>query len=410
MKFPPQYRGSLFPETAATLIERELARFLALAYGRRLGNAGGLATTRDLASLRTYPRRGITDFALRFVDAVGRVYRWDEYETRPDDGAAVIAPSDAKGAGRWIREGASAAQRSSAHQGIRDAALRLERWSLQRSGWAELVRIWSGEYDDESIAELFARKPTFVVVPAGSSRTARSLVPGTYYQETYRFRVWGICQSLRRGPAGLLGSAFALDGGDPGLNYVMGSVKRALAGSTLGLAGVITTEIGDEEIVAHDLANRVFCNALEIEVHTTLHLPDADIGPLTAVTTATQLADSGEEIGVDLRNYVAEGCHPDRTGPLLATIRGGIAYVAGKLVQAQPQTLTLPALSDVYRDLMPTGAFVVQSVKNGSARPTAPPGALRVGVTTTDGSGITSDRFLCSTLFNFVGPDRIPKE
>lgn len=410
MNFPPQHRGSLIPETAPTLIERELARFLALAYGKRLAHPGGGATTPDLVALRRFPRKGITDFALRFVDGVGKTYRWDEYETRPDDGAAVIAPADARGAGRWVREGASEAQRSTRHQGIRDAAIRLDRWALQRTGWAELVRIWSGEYDDEAIAELFAKKPTFVVVPAGSSRRARSLVPGTYYQETYRVRVWGISQSLRRGPAGLLGSAYALDGADPGLNYVMGAVKRALAGSTLGIPGVITTEIGDEDVVAHDLANRVFCNSLALDVHATLHLPDHDIAPLTAVTTTTQLADPGADAAVDLANYVAVGCHPNRFGPLATTIRGGIAYVAGQLVQAQPQTLTLPASSDCYRDLLPSGAFVVQSVPRGATPPAAPAGALRVGMTTTSSSSITSDRFLCSTLLTIVGPDRIPKE
>ena len=325
-------------------------------------------------------------------------------------GFARRAPADARGAGRWVREGSSEAQRTTRHQGIRDAAIRLDRWSLQRAGWAELVRIWSGEYDDEAISELFAKKPTFVVVPAGSSRRARSLVPGTYYQETYRFRVWGISQSLRRGPAGLLGSAYAVDGGDPGLNYVMGAVKRALAGSTLGIPGVITTELGDEDVVAHDLSNRVFCNSLELNVHATLHLPDDDLAPLTAVTTTTQLADPGDAEQVDLQNYVADGCYPDRFGPLFTTIRGGIAYVAGKLVQAQPQSLTLPASSDVYRDLLPSGVFVVQSVPSEAAPPAAPAGALRVGLTTTNSSSITSDRFLCSTLIKFVGPDRIPKE
>lgn len=410
MNFPPIYRGSLIPETAPTLIERELARFLALAFGVRQGQPGGGATTRDLAALRQFRRTAITDFALRFVDAVGKTYRWDEYESRPDDGAAVIAPADAKGAGRWVREGASEAQRTTRHQGIRDAALRLDRWSLQRTGFAQVVRIWEGEYDDEAIAEIFAKKPAYVVVPAGSSRTARSLVPGTYYQETYRFRVWGISQSLRRGPAGLFGSAYALDGGDPGLNYVMGSIKRALAGSTLGVPGVITTEIGDEDVVAHDLSNRVFCNSLELNVHTTLHLPDDDIVPLTAVTTTTQLADPGDAEQVDLQNYVADGCYPDRFGPRITTIRGGIAYVAGQLVQAQPQSLTLPVGSDCYRDLLPSGVFVVQSVPTGKPAPAAPAGSLRVGVTTTDLSSITSDRFLCSTLISFVGPDRVPKD
>lgn len=410
MTFPPIYRGSLRPETAATLVERELARFLALACGVRLRQPSTGGLTPDVSALRAFRRSAIFDHALRFVESVGKVYRFDAYESRPDDGAEVIAPADAKGLGRWVREGASPEQRTARHVGIRDAAIRLDRWALQRTGFAEVVRIWEGEYDDEAIAELFARKPAYVVVPSGSSRDALSLVPGTYYREKYRFRVWGISQSLRRGPAGILGSAYALEGEDPGLNYVMGSIKRILAGGTLGIPGVVSVEIGDEDIVAHDLANRVFCNALDLAVTATLHLPDDDIVPLTAVTTTTQLADPGDEPQVDLANYVADGCYPDRSGALLATIRGGVAYIGGKLVQAAPQTLTLFAFSEAYRDLLPSGAFVVQSVAIGSLPPAVPAGALRVGVTTTDGTSITSDRFLCSTLLNLVGPDRIPRE
>lgn len=410
MNFPPVYRGSLQPETAATLIERALARFLAMAYQVRLAHPGGGASTLDVAALRQLRRKPIYPFDLRFVESVGKTYRFDEYETLPDDGAAIIAPFDGAGAGRWVREGASPEQRTSRHAGIRDAAIRLDRWALRRTGFARTVRIWSGEYDDEAIAELFAKKPAFVVLPAGSSRDPRSLVPGAYYLETYRFKVWCISESLRRGPAGLLGSAYAIDGGDPGLNYLVGAAKRALAGSTLGLLGVNRVEILDEDIVAHDLANRVFCNAIDLAVTATLHLADDDIVPLTAVTTTTQLADPGDEPQVDLANYVADGCYPDRSGALLTTIRGGAAYIGGKLVVAQPQTLTLFAFSETYRDLLPSGAFVVQSVAIGSLPPAVPAGALRVGVTTTDGTSITSDRFICSTLLTLVGPDRIPRE
>lgn len=410
MIFPPVYRGSLLPETAPTLIERQLARFLTLAYGVRLAQPGSGGPTPDLPTLRAFKRSVIADNTLRFVASVGKVYRFDEYETTPDDGLTIIAPADGKGAGRWLLEGASAEQRTSRNQSIRDAAIRLDRWALRASGWAQMVRIWEGEYDDESIAEIFAKKPAFVIVPSGSSREALSLVPGAYYREKYRFRIWGISQSLRKGPAGILGSAYALDGGDPGLNFVMGSIKRALAGSNLGIPGVVFSEIGDEDVVAHDLANRVFCDSLEVDVTATLHLPDDDIVPLTAVTTTTQLADSGEDSRVDLANYVATGCYPDRAGGLHTTIRGGVAYISGKLTNALNLAVNFPPSSETYRDLLPSGSFVVQSVAVGSLPPPIPAGALRVGVTTTSSSGITSDRFICSTLLELIGPDRIPKE
>jgi len=410
---PTLYRGSLEPETAAAIIERGLARFLALANQKRLKEpTSGEAWTATPDALRVFRRKALYDNQLRFVRSVGRVYRFDAYELAADDGVSVIAPSDAgAAAGRWLREGATSAQLTSKHEGIRDAALRLERWAVQRTGFTDLVRIYEGQYDDLAIAELFARKPCYVVAPSGSSRDPRSLVPGTYYLKSFRFRIWGVSQSLRRGPAGLLGLAVGIDKDDPGLDYVMGKIERTLAGSTLGIAGVNRTEIGDEEIVAHDLANRVFCNALEVTVTATLHLPDEDLTVLRAVRTTTQLAaPAAGEDSLDLSNYVADGCHPDRTGPLLTTIRGGLAYVNGALVQAVPQTLTLPPLSDSYRDLLPTGAFVVQSVAAGDPAPPLPARALRIGVTKTDATAVVSDEFLCSTLFNVVGPDDIPRQ
>jgi hypothetical protein len=404
------YKGSLLPETAVTLIERELARFLAVAFQKRLKGPGGAQSTPSIDVLRTFPRKIIFDNALRFVDSVGKTYRFDSYDGRADEGLLVVAPNDSTGLGRWLQEGADQEQRGSPHDGVREAAKRLDKYALQRSGFAEMVRIWEGEYDEEAIAELFSKKPMFVVVPSGSSREAKSLVPGTYYLERFRFRVWSVSQSLRKGPAGLLGLGFGLDGVDPGLNFMVGCVKRALAGSTLGLRGVLSCEIGDEEVVAHDLANRVFVNALEVIVSATLHLPDDDLVPLSQVTTETQLSARSAEPDLDLRNYVATGCHPNRTGPLLATIRGGVAYINGVMVSAIPVRLSMPPSSDVYRDLLPNGSFVVQSVPIASAPPAIPATAMRVGRTQTDAAGITSDVFLCSTMVDFVGPDIIPKE
>lgn len=411
MTAQPVYRGSLRPETSATIIERALARFLALGLQVRLKSPQtGAATVANPPALRVFARKTIFDFAIRFVESNGKAYRFDAYETLADDGDRIIAPFDVgTGAGRWVQEGATIEQRKSPHAGIRDAAISLDNYALQRRGFARIVRIYEGTYDEEGIAEIFALKPAYVVVPYRITREPKSLVPGAYYLEKYEFRIWGISQNLRRGPAGILGNVLG-DEPDPGLNYVMGAARKVLAGSTLGIAGVLSTEIGDEEIVAHDQTNRVFCNALSITVAATLHLPDEDLVPIEALNVTQQLADRGAEPQVDLRNYVADGCYPDRAGARLNTIRGGIAYIRGALVAAAPQTLTFPANSDTYRDLKPDGGFVVQSVAAGRDAPAQMPGTLRVGVTTTDADSIVSDRFLCSTLVNLIGPDHLPKQ
>lgn len=51
------YRGSLLPETAATVIERAIARILCLAYQQRLRQTDGALTTPNLAALALYRRK-----------------------------------------------------------------------------------------------------------------------------------------------------------------------------------------------------------------------------------------------------------------------------------------------------------------------------------------------------------------
>src|SRR4051812_3451571 len=113
MQRPPIFEGSLRPETAKTLIERAIARILCLALQRRLKVSEAQDHCRSIDELRTFPRAKIYDSSLRFVESVGLVYRFDTFSDLPDDGGGVIKPTDGVATGRWIREGAAEAQRTS---------------------------------------------------------------------------------------------------------------------------------------------------------------------------------------------------------------------------------------------------------------------------------------------------------
>jgi hypothetical protein len=70
------------------------------------------------------------------------------------------------------------------------------------------------------------------------------------------------------------------------------------------------------------------------------------------------------------------------------------------------QLFTFAAQSDTYRDLDATGTMYFTAVpREGEAPPLALVGALRIGVTGTDGSQVLYDRIVAETVAPF-GPNR----
>lgn len=385
MSHAPIIKGSLPAEEARTRIEQALWMTLLLAHGQRITQ---IPATLD--ALRAVPRKGLSFGQLRFVADQGCTYYFDEYERGDDDGRQVIKPATAGIAGRWRRGGGNKL---------------LDRYARRRQGFVRTVRVWAGEYDDEAVAELFALKPAYVLVPAGANNSPRSVVRNTWYQYEARWRLWCISQNLRRGPVALEGSRVPEDGEDPGLFYMVGAAKRALAHHDLGLAAVARVEFGSEDPVAHDLANRVHCEALGLTVYATQHFADEDIEPLDGLRVGLEMR-QGE---YDPQNYVAQGLRIPDGASLATAITAGMAYVAGVLQRVPAYPLTLPASRDTYRDLTPRGAWVIQDVAVDAPAPPAPPGALRIAMTRTSASRVVLDRYLCSTSLEVVEPFDIPR-
>lgn len=384
---PPNVRrGSLPPEEARTTIERALATTLLLAHGMRIH-----PHTTTVASLRAVPRAPLYDFQLRYVEEQGKTYVWDSYSREADDGAAVIKPADAGETGRWVRGGGN---------------LYLDRFSSGRTGWARTVRLYSGEWAEEALAEIFGQKPSFVLVPGRAVPRARSTRANTFYEYAYEYRLWCISQSLRKGPAARHGSRIASEAEeDPGLNHMVGAAKRALAHHGLGIPAVARVEFGAEEPIVRDLTDRVMVESLALTVWATQHFPDADIHQVEGFHGELALR-QGE---YDPRNYVAHGGRIAVDSGLTATITACTATVSGVLTMLPDSRVKLQLNREHYRDLRPGAAgWTIQAVQVGAAPPPLETGALRVAVTRTSSTSVVSDQYLCALSLALTKAD-IPK-
>lgn len=91
------------------------------------------------------------------------------------------------------------------------------------------------------------------------------------------------------------------------------------------------------------------------------------------------------------------------SGPLAATIIGGAAVVGGTAVQVPHTPKTFGDARLTWRDLLSNGSYVFVESLVTDPQPPVTAGALRIGVTLTEGGFVTGDRLLCSAI-EALGP------
>jgi len=226
-----------------------------------------LAPVADVASLRATPTRGAggarsarSDYELVYLAAAGVCYEWSTAATAPDDGDLVVKPADAGATGRWLKTA-----------------------STVQSGYLRDVRLYEGEQsEDEILNRLLGQVPAVVIRWESARNDPKSQIPGALYRYETDFDIWAVSSNLRGGalPEAVVGSPVAGESAaDPGVNAMIGDIKRVLAGRTgeeLGQPGIAYCEIGKEEPVYRSLAERRFVFALGLRVHATVANPDDD--------------------------------------------------------------------------------------------------------------------------------------
>ncbi len=386
--------------TAATQIERALVDRLSLAFQERRPPVA------DLAALRAVETKYVAHRDLIFVEGVGVCYRWLDTANDPDNNDAVIAATDLDH-GRWVK--------------CTDQALYAPRgYEYARplcqipTGYARAVQLYEGEANlAEAMKHILEMRPAMLIRWTRTTKEQRSLAPALY-RAVFNFEVMCISYCARLGTDSMYGSDLPDEAAeDPGLNQMMGDASDCLTGASDAAStgywhickGVDVVQPLEDVILQERLAQRLFMGATRLRLVAYLHRPDRDAYPLRVIGLTTQHVPRVVE---SMENVVLAGYNvawPDAS--LTVRIEHGQAKVGGRLVASSPAAMTFPADADVYRDLQQDGTFIYQAVDVDAAPPAQMAGTLRVGKTTTGGSGVVHDEILAPQITDFAGPDEI---
>lgn len=271
------------------------------------------------------------------------------------------------------------------------------------AGYCKAVELFDGQGStDEAMEQVLAVRPAMWLQWTDDNPAPMSCgYPGSHYRNTLDFQVMVISECNREGPWALWGSPYSAEAAaDPGLDQMIGQIRKVLAGSRLGIAGVERTEIGRARVLSEDNARRLFVGAVDIKVILYFYIPDEDL-VATRIDVEPRLADTGGAEAFDPLNYIAQGYQVTAGPGLTRSWAPGIAVIEGAAVSSTPADTTFTASVDTYRDLGADGAWTMTEVPVGYPAPPQADGTLRVGVTTTDASDILQDRILCSSSVLF---------
>lgn len=390
--------------TCVRQVEQALVSRLALAFKERLPPVA------DLAALRAIDPRKLYPADLVFVEQVGHVYAWAAGKVEPDNGSSIVAPAG------WLNPGTGAplpgvwveqtdrtpyARREDAH------ALQL---CAVRDGYMRSVELYQGRPDTPELLNRFTgRRPALAIRYAGDSRKRQSRAPAIYRVEM-QFQLIGLSFHPRRGGEALEGAVLPeIDSvQDPGLFALLGDADDCVQGDTdvetgyyhlvPGVDSVLPT---GHQIIQELQSQRLFIGASNITVVCTVHRPDRDTERLISVGLTTQAVNQHRALAADLpsADAVLAGLNVEWPGIGLRTApRAGRFRVGGSEFALSPPDITFAPSSDVYRYGSPAGELLYQAVPTGSPAPPAPPGALLIGITTTDAGSVVFDEMVCPTI------------
>ncbi len=389
-------------------VERALVDTLRLAFLQR-------QALPDIAAVKALDISAGADGALVYVASEGRVYSLDLYSTAAEALPLIVAPTIPPAryqTARWIQS----------QSAVNYGPNQLAPLNARQAGFMRAVDLFAGRGGtDQGMLAVMATKPALLLLFTGDDLRAQSCgYPGALYENTLSYQVWAFSACYRGAPWALWGTPVAQDAQlDPGVHAIIGQVRHVLAGLSgsdvdaprgyLGLQGVAWVEIGGAEVLSEDEDQRLYVTALDIKVKCRFYCPDESTTaiPPAVVRIEERLADTGRSRSFDRANYIAQGYLVEVGPGLTRTLGPGVAVVGGTPVASTPGAHTFGAGRDTYRDLRADGTLVWTETPAGYPEPPAVVGALRVGVTATDGTAVIGDRLLCCASVAFRGPYQI---
>ena len=377
--------------TATQTVFNALRNTLSLAFEKRLPEAA------TIAALQAVDASTIADRDLLYVQSEGVVYRWSAASTQPEILPFCVAPAvavTAEGNGRWLAQSSTVTYGPNKYRPLH----------RERIGYYNTVQAWQGA-DDEALERIRGQRPALLIKWLSDSAELKGYAHGTIYQTEYKFLLHIIANNLRDDESAVLGSTVATDSEVTpalGLLRMIGDLRYMLSGSQLGLEpGVMFVDAsGEATIVDEDYAQRLFAAELEIVVRASVQIVDEDLETDPEIWIERFDTGTVQSEAFDPRNYVASGYRFAPQAGLSAAPTEGAAFIGGQLVTSIPSVVTLPDESVIFRDLLPTGQLVYQSLSiaeySANGEPSVTTGAMRIGVTRTEAGNIAQDQYLGS--------------
>jgi hypothetical protein len=364
------------------------------------------------AALRASPTRGAgsstrsDDDLIQIIPgqnlAAGDSYRWSAVSIAADDGLNVIKPDDVTGNGRWL---------------LWTSPLRFvpvtggDSFYLHELGSGPLARVEildKNFTDEEVLALLTGQVPAVIIEATDDDPQDATENVGMQWLTAYHFTISVITENLRDRRQAAQGAEADGDPDPLGANTIDGMIKSLLAGSRLHavIGGVRAVRLGRGRNSISDLVERRVVRSREYTIQVTEDNPSApnDTGRAQQGDYQPQMTDLHDQKLFDPLNFIAAGLNVGLGAGLVKTVVGGSAWVNGSLVNFTVALHTFGANLDTYRDLNPDGTMTFVPVELGDTPPPVTVGALRIGVTTTDGSSVRSDRYIATTKENY-GPE-----
>ncbi len=382
------------------VVTAELGRALRLAFLKRY------PALPNLTALAAGGMTSRVDGGLVYVTAEGQLFEWVLSSVVAADGLNIIAVTGVS-QGRWLRVTSPMMYGPNVNAMLHS----------KQSGWARHVAVYEGDDTLEATTvKTLKQSPSLMLEFAGDrpDRTRGAARPGRYYWNHLNYTLFVTARNFRLPrlfPFAWLLSPFVED--DISLADALGDIRYFLAGADTFIDGVEYLEIGPADIVEHDLDQRVIAATLQLTAKVSFEIPDEDLEPMrievTPCLTQSTQTQVYDRLPFDPMNYVAAG-FACAVGPGFVRSYGptDLATVAGTAMAGAVASVTLPASSDVYRDLDQAGVVHHLAVASGEPAPPVTANCLRIAITHTDASGVIGDDFVCSRSVQFGSVIPIP--
>jgi hypothetical protein len=396
---------ALDTRTAQTTLENLLRDAVLYALGMRYPQLASIAALRAFPTMSdSGTMRDDNELITTLIGGATAGWRWNTASTAADNGTTVVQPNDVPvgGKGRWLAF--TSQLRFSTVVGGNSMTL-----DQITSGPLQRVIVIDKELSKEEKTQLIeGAVPAVIIECHGDSPRDAGLDVGARWVTEYEFTISVLTQNLRDQRQAAQGSA--LDG-DPGANAIDGFIKALLAGTVLNAAFVndqpiMNVRLGDSENRYSEYGQRRVWRIRNYTLVVTEEFPMApnDTTVPTDAFVQAELVALNSNTTYDPNDYLVSGCLPTVGAVLAQSVSAGTAVIAGNAVNYAGQSFTFAAYSDTYRDLKPNGTMTFTAVTASGLPPALTSGALRIGVTTTNGSVVVGDQVLAQTQANF-GPD-----